>query len=105
MDRARFDRFDVDKTGELEESEVQAMMQEMGFECDAAYLNAMMRKFDTDGNGSVGFAEFQKMWKFITPVSTPRTAVKKGATPCGFLGSIRHLLVSVWPFVFWMSNS
>ena len=81
MDRARFDRFDVDKTGELEEPEVQAMMQEMGFECDAAYLNAMMRKFDTDGNGSVGFAEFKKMWKFITPVSTPRTAAKKGARP------------------------
>eukprot|EP01045_Picozoa_sp_COSAG04_P056346 COSAG04_NODE_26259_length_297_cov_0.782828_1_plen_51_part_10 len=47
------------------------MMQEMGFECDEAYLSAMIRKFDRDGNGAVGFEEFQEMWRFITPVSTP----------------------------------
>ena len=40
VDRARFDRFDKDKTGQLEKEEVQAMMQDMGFECDEAYLGA-----------------------------------------------------------------
>ena len=57
------------------------MMQDMGFECDEAYLGAMMRKFDRDDNGAVSFEEFQEMWKFITPVATQAAAPEQGKTP------------------------
>ena len=66
MDREQFDRFDKDKTGQLELEEVRAMLEEVGSECDEAYLSTMMRKYDLDGNGTVGFEEFQEMWKFLT---------------------------------------
>ena len=66
VDREQFDRFDKDKTGQLELEEVRAMLEEVGSECDEAYLSTMMRKYDLDGNGTVGFEEFQEMWKFLT---------------------------------------
>ena len=69
-ERARFDRFDSDNTGELEKAEVHAMMTEMGIDCDPDYLNAVLAKFDLDGDGSVGFEEFKKMWALIEAEST-----------------------------------
>ena len=60
--RARFDRYDVNGTGELEEDEIAALMAEMGFACDADYLAQLVKKFDTNFNGSVDYAEFKQMW-------------------------------------------
>lgn len=60
--RARFDRFDVNGTGELEQDEIAALMAEMGFACDADYLAQLVKKFDTNFNGSVDYAEFKQMW-------------------------------------------
>eukprot|EP01045_Picozoa_sp_COSAG04_P013856 COSAG04_NODE_1005_length_8803_cov_3.755642_3_plen_242_part_00 len=48
VDRARFDRFDVDGTGELEMQEIEAMMTEMGFACDKNYLGALLKKVRSD---------------------------------------------------------
>ena len=31
----------------------------------------MLKKFDQDGDGYVDFNEFQQLWQFVAPVSTP----------------------------------
>lgn len=70
VERARFERFDSDNTGLLERAEIHAMMTEMGVECDPEYLNAVLTKFDVDGDGSVDLQEFRKMWKHMEAEST-----------------------------------
>ena len=87
VDRARFDRFDEDKTGELEMEEIQAMMEEMGYQCDSEYLDQMMDKYDTDSSGSVDFGEFKEFWNFISNVARPLTvyrALHPGVVKDGF---------------------
>ena len=51
--------------------EATTLMDEMGFACDDSYLSKMLKKFDQDGDGYVDFNEFQQLWQFVAPVSTP----------------------------------
>ena len=53
IERARFENFDSDNTGLLERGEIHAMMVQMGVECDPEYVNAVLSKFDLDGDGSI----------------------------------------------------
>ena len=83
IDRVRFNRFDSDGTGDLERPEIHAMMTEMGIECEPDYLNAVLAKFDLDGDGSVGFDEFKMMWALIEDQATS-TSTAPAEAPADF---------------------
>ena len=90
VERSRFDEFDTDKSGALEDTEIQAMMTSMGFACDDSYLAAMMKKFDQNSDGKVDFDEFQKLWQFVVPVATPTdaaAAASAGSAPAAADGA------------------
>jgi Ca2+-binding EF-hand superfamily protein len=69
VEREIFGRFDKDGSGQLDKDELQALMVELGFACDDAYLTAMMKKFDRDGNSKICLEEFHDLHAFIDPAA------------------------------------
>ncbi len=54
--------FDTDNTGEINSSELGALLHTMGHTLDHAHLQDMMRRLDRDGSGTVSFDE----WRYYT---------------------------------------
>lgn len=59
--KAIFQRHDKDGTGEMDLQEVRGILDEHGIEHDDEELEAMMKKFDVDGSGTLGFEEFVEL--------------------------------------------
>lgn len=55
-----FREFDVDKSGALSINELRNMLFKLNLACDDRYLEALLRKFDSNNNGVVEFEEFQR---------------------------------------------
>ena len=53
-----FREFDVDKSGNLSACELDALLARLQLKVPAAYLEALLKKFDRNGNGVVEFEEF-----------------------------------------------
>jgi len=53
-----FREFDVDKSGNLSACELDALLMKLQMKVPAAYLEALLKKFDRNGNGVVEFEEF-----------------------------------------------
>lgn len=73
--RATFDLFDADKSGYIDLSELDVMLQRLGLGKDASTHEALQRVFaavDTDGNGKVDFVEFSGL--FVSAAAAPSTA-------------------------------
>ena len=61
-----FARFDTNQDGVLDTEEVHAMMEQVGFAVDDAYVRNMMEMFgrsDTNGNGVLERSEFASLWE------------------------------------------
>jgi hypothetical protein len=80
LNRSRFDRFDTNKSGRLEPTEIQALIGSMDLECDNEYLKNVMFKFDRDGNGDLDYDEFAELWEFLT-AATAATVPAPAALP------------------------
>ena len=66
--RAVFDKYDTNRDGVLDQDEVAAMIDSIGYEVDASYVSGVMeifRKFDTDHNGTIELAEFPQLWEHL----------------------------------------
>ena len=53
-----FREFDVDKSGNLSACELDALLMKLQMKVPATYLEALLQKFDRNGNGVVEFEEF-----------------------------------------------
>jgi len=55
-----FREFDADNSGALSLKELRNILLKINLNADDRYLKALLKKFDTNGNGVVEFEEFQK---------------------------------------------
>lgn len=53
-----FSKFDADGGGQIDSSELKAVLEAMGKYKTADEIEQMLRKADTDGDGTVNFSEF-----------------------------------------------
>eukprot|EP01043_Picozoa_sp_COSAG02_P049988 COSAG02_NODE_5080_length_4658_cov_10.089274_3_plen_760_part_00 len=65
VDRKRFDEFDTDGTGQLDLREMTALMETLGFKADDGSARFMLEKYDDDGDGTISYEEFKKLWAGI----------------------------------------
>jgi hypothetical protein len=56
--RTVFREFDVDRSGNLSACELDALLAKLQMKVPAPYLEALLQKFDRNGNGVVEFEEF-----------------------------------------------
>eukprot|EP01048_Picozoa_sp_COSAG05_P014864 COSAG05_NODE_1725_length_4206_cov_2.026784_4_plen_191_part_00 len=65
---ATFQQYDTNNDGVLDEMEVSAMMNAVGFEVDGDYVKGVMNifgKFDADIDGGIDVTEFGKLWAYL----------------------------------------
>lgn len=60
--RAKFDRYDVDKSEFIDLPEFRTLLEELGVPPSDERLAAYMAEFDTDKDGKISFAEFTRWW-------------------------------------------
>ena len=63
-----FNRYDTNRDGVLDSNEIQAMIDDIGYEVDAQYVGGVMGifgKFDADGNGKIDVGEFEALWNHL----------------------------------------
>lgn len=60
--RAKFDRYDADKSSFIELPEFKTLLEELGVPATEERLAAYMEEFDTDSDGKVSFQEFTRWW-------------------------------------------
>ncbi|KAJ0401622.1 hypothetical protein P43SY_006001 [Pythium insidiosum] len=60
--RAKFDHYDVDKSGFIELPEFQTLVEELGVAATPERMAAYLDEFDRNGDGKVSFDEFQRWW-------------------------------------------
>jgi Ca2+-binding EF-hand superfamily protein len=66
--RRRFERYDVDGSGQLTRYEVQQICTDLEYDVDEEYVAGVMDQFssfDVDGDGLIEFDEFAKMWEHL----------------------------------------
>jgi len=61
--REVFDKFDVNKSGEIDVRELQQLTRSMGLSMDRESINNAMFELDRNRNGSISFEEFWTWWK------------------------------------------
>ena len=60
--RALFDKLDADGGGTLDASEIGTLLGSLGKSLGKAQMDALMKRIDGDGSGSVEYAEFSYWW-------------------------------------------
>ena len=63
-----FNVYDINRDGVLDQREVAAMFDAIGYEVDSSYVGGVMDifgQFDGDGNGSIHMTEFQSLWEHL----------------------------------------
>ena len=66
--REVFSKYDLQKTGQLTNAEVNAMLVDLGYETNDEYLNGLMDsfgQFDDNDDGMISLAEFGELWEFV----------------------------------------
>lgn len=58
-----FERIDSNQDGELSRSELQASLRKLGVSLSTSELDGILRIFDSDGSGSIDFAEIYQLIK------------------------------------------
>merc|ERR1712178_479145 len=56
-----FDMFDEDKSGSVDENELEGVMKALGLNPTAAQIKGMIKEVDVDGNDTIEFEEFCKL--------------------------------------------
>jgi len=65
--RMIFNRYDTDRSGELDEDEVVLAMQEMGFDSDPQAVKGFFQEHDADNSGTISFDEFRALYASAPP--------------------------------------
>eukprot|EP01052_Picozoa_sp_SAG31_P005932 SAG31_NODE_268_length_18767_cov_4.644900_8_plen_599_part_00 len=67
--RALFDRFDKDKSGEIESKEIHAVAETVGVALTEDEMSTALWEMDYDGSGMVDFEEFAEWWRSTSTVA------------------------------------
>ena len=63
--RQLYKKYDKDDSGKLERDEVAQLVQDHGIELDQTELDTVVQMLDKDGDGLVGFDEFERWWQSV----------------------------------------
>ena len=66
--RLTFERYDSDQDGVLNNDEVRAMMESLGYKTSTEYIDGVMETFATirdDGSTAVEFEVFEELWNHL----------------------------------------
>ena len=63
--RQLYKKYDKDDSGKLERDEVAQLVQDHGIELDQTELDTVVQMLDKDGDGLVGFEEFERWWQSV----------------------------------------
>ena len=70
--RETFDKFDVDRSGEIDLFEFELMMNDLCVPLRRGVLARDFRAIDTDGSGNISFAEFERcLGRQHVPIAAP----------------------------------
>lgn len=72
-----FDRYDVNKSGEIDLRELQQLVRSLGLSMDREAINNAMFDLDLNRNGTISFEEFWEWWK----ANANRTTASSGGSP------------------------
>lgn len=61
--RARFEEFDADKNGKIDETEFGRLAQSLGVKLSADEIATAFLAIDISGNGHIEFGEFRAWWQ------------------------------------------
>jgi len=93
--KAAFDSFDADGSGNIDATELGTLMKKLGESPTPTEVEAILRDFDTDGDGQISFDEFLGM--IATQISNTETEVNKEMFKVGCLpphSPLSHLLTA-----------
>jgi len=65
-----FDRFDANKSGEIDIRELQELTRALGLSMDRESINNSMFELDTNRNGAISFLEFWNWWQYAARSTT-----------------------------------
>merc|ERR1711964_585739 len=74
--RRVFDRYDVNKSGEIDLRELQQLVRSLGLSMDREAINNAMFDLDLNRNGTISFDEFWDWWQ----INSNRKAASSGAS-------------------------
>ena len=86
--REIFDEYDADQSGSLDESEVAKALEQLGVPNDAEHMEKLMKKYDKDGDGSIGFEEFEAMYNDLDSMVEEDGGDEEGAGMGSALGNL-----------------
>merc|ERR1711904_470044 len=81
-----FDLFDTDQSGEIDPKEMKAAMQSLGYESKNETIFTMITELDKDGNASLSFEEFEKVFRLFDLESKGHISVRDVARVSRELG-------------------
>lgn len=61
--RDRFDRFDRDENGKIDEAELSRLLDALGVGFSASQVRAAFESIDQNRNGLIDFEEFRSWWQ------------------------------------------
>jgi Ca2+-binding EF-hand superfamily protein len=60
--RARFDRYDSDRNGQIDQTEFSTLLDALGLGYEEAQVRAAFTSLDADQDGQINFTEFSDWW-------------------------------------------
>lgn len=76
--REIFDRFDANKSGEIDVRELQQLTRALGLSMDREAINNAMFELDRNRNGAISFEEFWSWWQSFATQNGARAAPRTG---------------------------
>ena len=98
--RAAFARFDANRSGRLDHSELRAALRAFGLDVDSGQATAILQQYDEDGNGLLDVDEFGTLVRRLSGLSSPSSAAAAAKTP----GHAVRSTPSTPPRVAWMGR-
>jgi hypothetical protein len=75
--REAFARFDANRSGRLDHTELRAALRAFGLDVDSQQATAILQQYDADGNGLLDVDEFRSLVRRLSGLGSPSAAAAK----------------------------